>query len=165
MLFDDMRSPDLTPEALLLGAAPLGNALAPPTVPLWKNSRTIDLRWRHFCIHEPPGVRRASGSRNHAAASGQLATRAGVLPAWLQGRQGRSGSQLVVTSASRLGFAGSCKHRMRGFGEYEVPAQRERDTCVDVNAVLRSNAANAAAGVPEEKSNDAQTVRCVTPAR
>jgi len=48
---------------------------------------------------------------------------------------------------------------MRGFGEYEVPAQRERDTCVDVNAVLRSNAANAAAGVPEEKSTDAQTVR------
>jgi len=43
MLFDDIRSPDLTPEALLLGAAPLGNALAPPTVPLLKNSGTIDL--------------------------------------------------------------------------------------------------------------------------
>lgn len=51
MLFDDMRSPDLTPEALLLAPA-LGNALAPPTVPLLKNSGTIDLRWRHFCIHE-----------------------------------------------------------------------------------------------------------------
>lgn len=43
-------------------------------------------------------------------------------------------------------------------GEYEVAAQRQRDTCIDVNAILQSNAADTAAGVARRHSGPCSPV-------